>query len=348
MGKKKNISTEKRAQIVILKQTGKSYRDIARILQISKSAAQRAVVRFEDTGSNIDRKRPGQPRKTSKKIDDKLYNISNANRFKSASDIRAEINERLDAPISLSTVKSRLRDKGMIGRVAIKKPLLRPINKQKRVKFAREHISWTINQWKTVLWTDESKFELFGSHRRQYCRRKVNERLNPKCIAPNVKHGGGSVMVWGCFSFSGAGSLFKIDGILNKEQYHSILQRHAIPSGLKLIGPGFIFQQDNDPKHTSGLCTKYLQKKQNENILQIMDWPPQSPDLNPIELLWDELDRRVKDLHPTSIPTLWNCLSQTWRNIPTQTMQKLVERMPKLCAAVIKAKGDHIQENRLK
>ena len=73
-----------------------------------------------------------------------------------------------------------------------------------------------------------------------------------------------------------------------------------------------------------------------------------TPDLNPIELLWKELDRRVRDLKPTSLLCLWDCLNEAWNNIPPQTLQKLIERMPKLCAAVMKAKGGHFQENRLK
>ena len=79
-----------------------------------------------------------------------------------------------------------------------------------------------------------------------------------------------------------------------------------------------------------------------------MEWPPQSPDLNPIELLWEELDGRVRDLKPTSLPGLWDCLNEAWNNTPSQTLQKLIERMPKLCAVVIKAKGGHFQENSLK
>ena len=71
-------------------------------------------------------------------------------------------------------------------------------------------------------------------------------------------------MVWGCFAGDTVGDLFKIEGILNQHGYHSILQRHAIPSGLRLVGPAFIFQQDNDPKHTSRLCKGYLTKKESD------------------------------------------------------------------------------------
>lgn len=348
MAKQKEHPPEKRAQIIILKKQGYSYRKIAQILKVSLGAVQKAIERHRETGVNTDRKRSGRPRKTTQRIDNKIYAISKDDRRKSASDIRAEINECLDSPLSLTTVKRRLREKGMIGRIAVKKPLLRPVNKQKRLDFAKEHVHWTVDNWKSVLWSDESKFELFGNHRQQYVRRKVNERYKPQCIVPTVKHGGGSVMVWGCFSYSGIGKLVKIEGIMKKEQYHSILQRHMLPSGSELIGRNFIFQQDNDPKHTSRYCQEYLERKQKDGVLQVMKWPPQSPDLNPIELLWDELDRRVRDLKPTSLPRLWECLKEAWDNIQPQTLQKLVERMPKICAAIIKAKGGHFQENRLK
>lgn len=330
-----------------MQKTGKTYREIANILKISVKSVHTAVKRFRETGQNINRKRSGRPRKTNQRIDNKIYAISKADRFKSASTIRAEINEDLDSKISRQTVSRRLIEKGMIGRVAVKKPLLRSANKKKRLEFAKSHVDWTIDQWKSVLWTDESKFELFGSHRRQFVRRKVNERFKKECILPTVKHGGGSVMIWGCFSYAGVGQLVKIDGILKKEQYHNILKSHAIPSGINLIGRGFIFQQDNDPKHTSKLCAGYLERKKESGVCDIMEWPPQSPDLNPIELLWEELDRRVRNLKPTSLPGLWNCLKEAWSNIEQQTLEKLVERMPKLCRAVIKAKGGHFQENRL-
>ena len=172
-----------------------NYRETAKILKISLCSVYTAIRIYLETGQNTNWKQSGRPRKTNQRFDNKIYTISKGNRQKSASEIRAEINEDLDSPISLKTVNGRLKEKGMIGRIAVRNPLLRPVNKQKRLKFAKEHVDWTIDQWKSVLWIDESKFELFGSHRRQYVGRKVNERLKPDYIVPTVKHGGGSVMV---------------------------------------------------------------------------------------------------------------------------------------------------------
>ena len=69
------------------------------------------------------------------------------------------------------------------------------------------------------------------------------------CVVPTVKHGGGGVVVWGCFSSDTVSDLFRIQGTLNQHGYHSILQRYAIPSGLCVVGLSFVFQQDNNPTH---------------------------------------------------------------------------------------------------
>ena len=138
--------------------------------------------------------------------------------------------------ISTSTVQRRL---------AAKKPLLKDTNKKKRLAWAKKHEQWTLDRWKS----DESKFEIFGSNRRVFVRRRVGERMISACVVPTVKHGGGGGMLWECFAGDTVSDLFRIRGTFNQHDYHSILQRYAIPSGLRLVGLSFVFQQDNDPTH---------------------------------------------------------------------------------------------------
>jgi transposase len=104
----------------------------------------------------------------------------------------------------------------------------------------------------------------------------------------------------------------RIQGTLNQHGYHSILQQNTIPSGLRLVGLSLVFQKDNNPTHLQG----YLTKKESDGVLHQMTWPPQSPDLNPIEMVWDELDRRVKVKHPTSAQHMWKLLRDCWKSIP--------------------------------
>jgi hypothetical protein len=113
----------------------------------------------------------------------------------------------------------------------MKEPYLRLAYKNKRLRWATEHRHWTEEDWKKVLWTNESKFELFESQRRTFVIRRKIEKMLEECLTPSVKHGGGNVMVWGCFGGGKVGDLYRVKGILKKEGYHSIFQRHDIPCG---------------------------------------------------------------------------------------------------------------------
>lgn len=98
-------------------------------------------------------------------------------------------------------VKRRLVRAGLKGRIAVQKPLLISQNKKKRLEWARQHENWTTEDWKKVLWSVESKFQVFGSNRRIFVRRSVEEKMLPQCVVPTVKHEDGSVMMWGYFSY---------------------------------------------------------------------------------------------------------------------------------------------------
>ena len=156
-----------------------------------------------------------------------------------------------------------------------------------------------------------------------------------------MKHDGGSIQVWGRFSYNGVGNLYKINDNLTKEKCHSILQRHAIPSGIRWCGQGFMLQQDNDPKHTSKLCSNYLKSKEQKEVLSVMDFPPQSPDLNPIERLWEHLKQEKVNHTITNQEILWRALQVCWNNLEPETIHTLVESMQYRVIAVLKAKGRH-------
>lgn len=198
----------------------------------------------------------------------------------------------------------------MIGRVAAKKPLLRCQNK--RLPGPQNTAIGNAEEWKKILWTAESKFQIYGSSRRVFVCSQADERMVPQCVTSAVKQGGGSVMVWSCFAGARVDDLYRVSSTLNQTGYHTIVQHHAISSGMCIVCQRFILQQDNDPKRKFKLCQNYLNKKEQDGKLENMERPVESPDLTPVKLVWDELDKRVKDSQSTSATYLWGLLKQTW------------------------------------
>src|SRR5882724_5781155 len=157
---------------------------------------------------------------------------------------------------------------------------------------------------------------------------------------PTVKHGGGNnLMVWGCMGWNGVGKLTEVQGIMDPQQYCDILDDGVVESFEKLEVPEEerIFQQDNDPKHTSKKATQWFE----DNDIQVLVWTAQSPNINPIEYLWVHLKRAM--LHyptpPKGVHELWDRVVEEWNKIPPETCQKLIESMPRRIQTVIRARG---------
>uniref|UniRef100_A0AAZ3SWC0 Transposase Tc1-like domain-containing protein n=1 Tax=Oncorhynchus tshawytscha TaxID=74940 RepID=A0AAZ3SWC0_ONCTS len=167
--------------------------------------------------------------------------------------------EETGTKVSISTVKRVLYRHNRKGRSARKKPLLQNRHEKDRLRFETAHGDKDRTFWRNVLWSDETKIELFGHNDHCYVWRKKGDACKPKNTIPTVKHGGGSIMLWGCFAAGGTGALHKIDGIMRQENYVDILKQHLKTSVRKLkLARKWVFQMDNDPKHTSKVVAKWL------------------------------------------------------------------------------------------
>ncbi len=133
------------------------------------------------------------------------------------------------------------------------------MHKKARKQFAEDKQIKDMDYWNYVLWSDETKINLFASDGVKHVWQKPGEEYKDKCVLPTVKHGGGSVMVWGCMSAAGTAELQFIEGTMNANMYCDILKQSMIPS-LQRLGHRAVFQHDNDPKHTSKTTTALLKK----------------------------------------------------------------------------------------
>lgn len=183
-----------------------------------------------------------------------------------------------------------------------------------------------------VLFSDETKINKFINDAGGYVRRPVGKRLDPRYTVGTVKFGGGNIMVWGAFSWHGVGPLHLIEGNMDRFQYRDILQNVMLPYANEKMPVEWVFQQDNDPKHTSKLVKDWFQG----NNVTILKWPAQSPDLNSIENLWGEVKR---GLTGQNFQNPFQAVQHIWGSLSNEYLKKLIESMPRRCLEVIKAKG---------
>lgn len=323
-------------RIIELDRQGKSLNDIAQVIGRSKSGVGKLLQRYRATGATVRRPSTGRPRKTDAQQDKQILKEVMADRGITAKQIRYNLNLN---HVSDDLIERRISEGlGFKSCFKIKKNFVSETNRRKRLEFAEAHKNWTVDQWKQVLWSDESPFVLrFNGRIRVW--RLPSERYEPFATRATVKHDK-KINVWGCFAARGVGKIRRVNGILERNQMLTILQESMMDSVHQLFpqapaADNYIFQQDNDPKHTSNLVKGWLETNQ----VPLLPWPSQSPDLNPIENLWAILDRRLQGRTPQNEDELFAIIESGWNALDPSLLTSLIESMPRRCAAVIKNRG---------
>ncbi|KAI5624440.1 hypothetical protein C0J50_15962, partial [Silurus asotus] len=236
---------------------------------------------------------------------------------------------------SRATTHRRVKEFGYSCLIPLVKPILNQRQCQRLLTWDKEKKNWTVAQWSKVSFLDESKFCILYGNQGPRVWRKGTEKsmIDPP---PTMKHGGGSIMLWGCFASACTGKLQRVQGSMNSLQYQEILDDSVMQSVTNLrLGRCWTFQQDNDPKHISKSTRAWLQIK-GWNILK---WPSQSPDLNPIENLWWDLKKAVAVRKPKNVTELEAFAHDEWAKIPVDRCKTLVSSYASSLKAVITVKG---------
>jgi transposase len=237
---------------------------------------------------------------------------------------------------SFSTIHRILRDSGFKVVALKKKTLIWPRNQMKRVDFCREMAEKGPVFWDTIIWSDETTVRQRPVGKEMKVRVHSSEAKSMEQINPQVHSGGFSVMFWGCFSKLGLGPLVALEGTMNAEKYIELLKDTIIPE-LAAAGRPMTFMQDNAPCHTANVVKAFME----ENGIETLKWPPQSPDMNPIENLWAIVKARRQKKYglPKSKNQLIDQIFDIWDNIEPKLVQNLAESGIKRVKAVLKLKG---------
>lgn len=346
------------AKILGLAKGGKSQREIARLMHCSQKPVHNALTNYDfDTFQGRDQRREYK-RKTTVREDRYIERVLKQNDSLPLRDITNIVSQKV-VPISTMTLSRRRSEAGLGSYIAAEKPGLRAENVEKRLQWALEHRDWTIEQWKRVIWSDESSLWIGVNPRRQWVIRPPGERLNRRYVKKTFKSAQVKTMIWACFTGERLGLLIVCDeGGIGADEYEDILYDGLFSLIDDLLEPPedpgtiqiadentFIFMQDNAPCHKAAYVLEFLK----ENRVPLMEWPPQSPDLNPIENLWTELKvrfhQRFTELfsHPSkSMEARYRygeILQEVWYSQGMELVEALIQSMPRRCEAVIQAQG---------
>lgn len=333
----RNLSGEECAQALILVELGWSYRRIGQRFNVAHTTVSRVIQRYRETGSHV--RRPGQGRKrVTTAINDRYLTLSTLRqRFVTARSLQIQLREVSGLQISGETIRQRLRACNLRPRVAARGPALTIDHRRARLNFATEHVNWTVAQWERVLFTDESRFRLYNNDRRLRVYRRPNERYAQCNFSHTTLFGGGSVMVWAGISLTGRTELVVINGSLTAERYiEEILDNHVVPYA-PYIGQGFMLMQDNARPHVARVVQQYLAQVE----IDTMAWAANSPDLNPMENLWDKLGRKLQEVR-SQVDTLADVgrkLVQIWEELDQNEIRSLILSMNRRCQEVIRGRG---------
>jgi transposase len=328
------LTIEQRWALITLCRIGYSKQDVAYEISCSEKTVSHWIHHYEEYRNVEDMDRSGRPCITDENTNINIVVDAIVDPFTVPNQILAD----LDLDISARTVRRRLDEAGLFGRVSRTGYPFSDEHIRKRLSFANGYNWMTAKDWGLVIFSDETHFHI-GQHGQRWVQRPIGEAFNAQYISREKPHEE-RVSIWGCFSSGGVGDIHLFEENLDAKLMKNILDEHLISSSDRLFEQHahWWFVQDNDPKHQSNLVKKWL----HDHGIQCMELSPYSPDLNPIENLWHNLKSRLASRHARDVDELKEFIVEEWNDTSVVFLSELGESMPRRCAAVVAAKGDLI------
>lgn len=252
---------------------------------------------------------------------------------------------------SPATYKRRFSELGYTHTRCARKPRLNKDARTKRLNFALKYKDWDHLSWRKVIFSDECSVERGTGRPRDWCWRRDDEKYHQDCITATSKGKDMCIMIWAAIYGEGDCrsnvTFMERDDDAPRQGYTANSYLLFVLDELETIfEPGMTFMQDNAPIHKS---RKVLQAFEDAGI-PLLDWPPHSPDLNPIEHLWWVLKKEIYEANPhllyegrseNDYISFQTAIEQAWAAIPSDKIRGLIDSMPRRIQAVLDAKGGH-------
>ncbi|GFV17912.1 transposable element Tcb2 transposase [Trichonephila clavipes] len=338
---RRHLDAFTRGRIIGKLEEGRSVTSVAAEFGIAHSIVSRLWRQFQTTGTAIRGFSSGRPRGTTPADDRYIVLQARRNRRQTAGEIARHTTQATGRPISRFTVARSLHGGGLFARRPVWCVPLTPAHRRRRSLWCREHRNWRDNEWGRVLFTDESRFSLSSDSHCILIWRERGSPNHPSNIIERDRYGGRGVLVWGGIMLGSRTDLHIFDaGSVNGTRYCNEILLPYVRLFRGAMGLQFLFMDDNAPCHRTVAAEQLLESEDIER----MDWPARSPDLNPIEHVWDFLRRRLaaRTLPPVTIRELQLALQDEWAAMPQQLIDTLILSKGRRCETCLAVGGDHI------